>query len=71
MKTKQINFDELGREYLKQDGNLCPFCGSNDLNCGRIEVDSNYAWQDVRCENCEEDWKDTYTLTGVTFTKIY
>jgi hypothetical protein len=53
------------KKYLESCGNICPYCGGDDLNTGNIQTDSGSAWQDVDCENCGSEWRDLYTLTEV------
>lgn len=50
-------------EYIKNPS-LCPFCGSEDISGGSIEVDSGGAWQEVCCANCSNNWYDLYQLVG-------
>ena len=56
---------QMTREgYVKNHGTTCPFCGSDDLEGGSVEIDNGGAYQGVRCLCCDEDWTDTYALTG-------
>lgn len=49
-------------EYLEHDGNLCPYCGSIDISsAGPFHEGS----QKVRCDDCEETWRDVWQLVGV------
>ena len=52
------------KEYIEFGSNICPSCGSSDIEGGLVEVDSGGAWQDVSCPTCEATWTDTYALTG-------
>ena len=58
---------EKEREKYLKNPNICPFCESNDLDCGRMEADSEIARQNVICNNCLAEWTDEYSLRGVTF----
>ena len=49
--------------YLETGGVRCPFCGHEELEHGRIQVDAGGAHQDIMCPKCEEEWMDCYTLT--------
>lgn len=52
-------------EYVKRDGNECPFCQSTDIACDEaVEVAGNIGSQAVRCNLCGNEWYDHYTLTG-------
>jgi hypothetical protein len=53
------------RDYVAGGGNLCPYCGDDDISGGSVEVDAGYAWQDVDCSACGASWHDLYTLTGI------
>jgi len=61
MRKKKLN----EKKYLESGGNICPYCGSDDLNTGNVQTDSGIAWQDVECDGCGSEWRDLYTLTGV------
>lgn len=54
-------------KYLKAKGVRCPYCGSEDLNAGGVEVDAGEALQDVRCLSCDESWTDVYELKNAIF----
>jgi len=51
-------------EYCKTYGNHCPVCGSENMNAGGIDGDSDAAWAEVICENCGSEWTDQYGLNG-------
>ena len=51
--------------YLENGGVRCPFCDSDDLEGGFIEVDEGGACQEVRCLACERRWRDSYKLVDV------
>ena len=53
------------RKYLDNDACECPFCGSGNIEGGPVEIDLGSAWQKVSCVDCEKEWSDLYTLTGV------
>ncbi len=58
--------EEQLRKYQADDGDICPFCGSDRVDIddglrtyvGRVE-------EDKLCLNCEEEWTDVYTRTAV------
>ena len=52
------------QEYIERGGNNCPKCESDDIEGGIVQVDSNTAYQDVSCNECETEWRDFYTLTS-------
>ena len=52
--------------YLKNPDS-CPYCKSTFIEAGPIEADGDSAWCDITCVNpqCQEKWRDVYTLTSV------
>lgn len=56
---------DLKESYLQSPYPHCPYCGSDDIVGGFIDVAYNQAFQVVSCSNCGEEWSDIYTLTGV------
>lgn len=55
------------QEYVENGGTSCPYCGSQDITTfGPIEAEGGCAWQDITCNNCNNDWVDNYSLTGYT-----
>lgn len=57
--------EEQRKKYLKEGGVNCPFCGSEDIEGGHIDIDAGGAWQHITCLNCEKRWNDMYVLTDV------
>lgn len=53
------------KTYFKFKGNYCPECGSLDIEGRAFNADSLSAWQDITCNQCDTEWRDLYTLTGV------
>ena len=52
-------------EYVKNGGNRCPFCKSENIEgIHAPNIDSGYCWQEIYCCDCEKSWQDLYTLTG-------
>ncbi len=53
-------------KYLANDGEICPFCSSKDIDTddgfrvyeGRVE-------EEKLCVKCKEDWTDIYMRTTV------
>lgn len=63
--------DEVLKEkYLSEQGAICPYCESNDLETvSPIEWTApNYAQETEKCGNCEKQWVSVYKL--VDFTPI-
>ena len=55
--------------YVANGGQLCPFCGSENLTGEEINIDAGSAWQDIYCVDCSNEWRDTYALTGYAINK--
>ena len=51
-------------EYVATHGTICPYCQSNDIEGGAIEVDNKDAVQDIKCLACDNSWRDIYKLTS-------
>jgi len=51
---------ETKKKYLASDGVRCPYCGSEDLTGGPVEIDAGIAMQDIVCDSCEKTWTDVY-----------
>lgn len=48
--------------YLKSGGTSCPFCGSTDIIGDEIDFDGGQLTQEVHCQECDEQWVDSYKL---------
>lgn len=52
-------------KYLKCGG-YCPYCGSSNIMAGPPDFPAaNSIIQEVTCNDCDKDWCDEYTLTGI------
>ena len=67
MKTYNEIKDELEQRYLDNDGNSCPFCGSDDISAGHFDFDGREAWRSVECEKCGKEWTEVLSLVGAEF----
>jgi hypothetical protein len=56
-------------KYLKERGSTCPYCGSQDIDAGKLEADGDYAWCITTCNTCHKSWEDIFTLTDVNELK--
>ena len=44
--------------------NVCPFCGSEDIDFGVMEpIDGDSIFHDCTCNNCDETFRSFYGLT--------
>ena len=56
--------DEQKTKYLENPGH-CPNCGSEQIEGGSIDVEGENAYQQVSCNDCDQQWNDIYQLVGV------
>jgi len=56
--------DEAKLKYIKDGGNHCPYCDSEEIWSEHIRHDDEL-WTLTHCERCEKIWKDIYELTRV------
>ena len=57
----------LARRYIQAGGVKCPFCDSQDIEGGAVEIDFGRAYQKVTCKKCGKTWVDGYSLNSVMF----
>lgn len=68
-KKKRTHMKEMTEEeYLNNNAQKCPYCGSDNISANRPEADGRYVWINISCEeiNCEKSWTEEFTLSGVT-----
>lgn len=53
----------LIEKYEASGCQRCPKCGSTDVEGGRVQVDSDSAWQDVMCLECGFEVRDVYNFS--------
>lgn len=56
------------QQHIDNGATQCPYCNSYNIEGQEINIDSGSAWQDVSCNECGQEWQDTYTLTGYANT---
>ena len=57
---------QAAHQYLRGEGVKCPFCNDGDsLEGSSINIDEGYARQEMVCNNCEEEWTDSYRLDAI------
>lgn len=53
------------RDYVKQGGGFCLFCGSHEIEGGSYDYETPELGQKVTCLACGRSWVDVYVLTRV------
>jgi len=51
--------------YIKSKGLICPFCKTESVQGGFIQVEAGKAYQKMDCLECDGRWKDVYRLVDV------
>ena len=52
-------------EYASTLGNECPACLSDNIRPTEgIQQDEGICWQSCKCDDCDAEWVDEYSLTG-------
>lgn len=50
--------------YVKRQGVICPYCESDLLEGGAVEIEGGLAFQEIFCLSCGKTWTDKYKLIG-------
>ncbi len=57
--------DQARTRRLQRKPGHCPSCDSEAIEAGPlIELDRKVIIRDLSCEDCSDEWQETYTLTG-------
>jgi hypothetical protein len=59
---KNESIPRTQKEY-RDNFNVCPFCSSEDIDGGSMDIEGDVANQYVTC-NCGAEWTDYYQLTN-------
>jgi len=51
-------------DYINNEGRNCPYCGSDNLIGGSLEVEDAKALCHVQCVNCSKTWSETWVMEG-------
>jgi transposase-like protein len=63
---KNKNADLLEQDYIKNNGEKCPFCKSDDLVIvDDLHREGKIFIQEVECQSCEKTWKEVFKLIGL------
>jgi DNA-directed RNA polymerase subunit RPC12/RpoP len=49
-------------EYRALEEPRCPYCYSDEIVGGSIQIDGSTAWQPITCVDCGKRWNDIYTI---------
>ena len=58
--------EENAQDYLRCGGLGCPFCQSDQIEGGSVEVEAGSAGQDMQCGKCCKRWRDNYRLASIS-----
>lgn len=61
---KKMDKYEIIEKYLACSSK-CPFCGSDNISGDSIDIVSGEAYQEITCNECENEWMDVYQLVGI------
>lgn len=52
--------------YVDACKNVCPYCGSEDIEGAYVNINSGHAHQEVTCNSCNASWEDIYKMHDIT-----
>ena len=59
--------EETAQAYLNMESN-CPACGEKgNAEGGSVEIQSDTAYQEMTCTECEAVWRDDYDLDRINY----
>jgi len=65
MKKKEYIDSRAINDYIKSGGVICPYCGSEDIEGGFININIGEAFQEITCHSCDKRWTDIYKLIWI------
>lgn len=51
--------------YIKNKGVSCPFCETESIQGGFLEIEAGRASQEMSCIESGRDWQDVYQLVDI------
>ena len=57
--------ERLVNLHISRNGNICPFCDSDQIEGGDFDVANGYTKQRMNCLECDKSWSDIYKLVDV------
>ncbi len=61
---KEMN-DKQRENHLKNNGHICPFCKSDQIEGKSFDIGDYYVYQNISCMDCKKEWTDQYELINV------
>ena len=55
---------ETNKEIITAETTECPYCGSDEVEGGFIEVDGDHARQKMSCSRCLSMWNSVFVHVG-------
>lgn len=55
---------DMRRKYIESGAVRCPFCNSENIEGGPVDIDMNFATQQMGCA-CGKTWRDIYRLIDI------
>ena len=52
-------------KYQRTRGNRCPLCQGQHITAHPFNADDLEAWRDVECLECEETWREMFTMQNI------
>lgn len=59
---------EQEKAYMEENGRVCPFCGSDDIETEagtHVQIDGPECTNDMQCNACDETFIECFKLCGV------
>ena len=63
MATRKRLTPKERERWVRAEWDHCSSCGSDQLDGGTYEADANYVTALVRCLDCQQRWREGYTLS--------
>ncbi|OHB65728.1 MAG: hypothetical protein A2V70_10350 [Planctomycetes bacterium RBG_13_63_9] len=56
--------DQKAHRFVQAGGTRCPSCDSENIDLGKVELDSQHAYQEASCRTCQRGFSAVYRLVG-------
>ncbi len=57
--------EDQQKKYVSSGGVRCPYCGSDDIEGGFVEINAGGAEQELVCNACQKKWRNVYQLVHI------